>query len=110
MLPRTLVLLAPTPAPAEPSAGDEYPTLALVRALAARHRRGTDLDGALALWVARARAADEPVERVLAALERLLRQHVRPLHPDDDLEAVRALVLRRAITAYHRDAAGESAA
>jgi hypothetical protein len=96
---------APAP-PAAPATPADYPSAALVQALGARAERGTDLDGALALWVARARAHDEPVERMLVALKQLLRAHVRPHGPDDDVQEVMALVLRRAITAYYREPLG----
>ena len=76
---------------------------ALVRAVERRDRRDTDLDGALSLFVRRARAHDEPIERMLARLKQLLRTHVHPLRADDDPHEVVALVMRRAITAYYRD-------
>jgi hypothetical protein len=76
---------------------------ALVRAVERRDRRDTDLDGALSLFVRRARAHDEPIERMLVRLKQLLRAHVHPLRADDDPHEVVALVMRRAITAYYRD-------
>ena len=78
-------------------------TSALVRAVERRDRRDTDLDGALSLFVRRARAHDEPIERMLVRLKQLLRAHVHPLRADDDPHEVVALVMRRAITAYYRD-------
>lgn len=81
------------------------PAHLLARAVEARARPGTDLDGALVRFAARARQQGAPVERMLAALARLLAAHVRPLRPGDDPQVVTALVLRRAITAYYRDAA-----
>ena len=75
---------------------------ALARAVERRDRRDTDLDGALSLFVHRARAHDEPIERMLVRLKQLLRTHVRPLRADDDPHEVVALVMRRAITAYYR--------
>jgi hypothetical protein len=84
------------PAAADPTAG------ALVHALTQRDRRGADVDGALSLFVRRARVYDEPVERMLARLKRLLHDHVRPLRFDDDPQEVVALLMRRAITAYYR--------
>ena len=76
---------------------------ALARAVERRDRRDTDLDGALSLFVRRARALDEPIERMLVRLKQLLRAHVHPLRADDDPHEVVALVMRRAITAYYRD-------
>jgi len=85
----------------------DYPSAALARALHARAERGTDLDGALALYVAGARSRDVPVERMLVALKLLLRTHVHAHGPDDDVQEVMALVLRRAITAYYREPLAE---
>jgi hypothetical protein len=93
----------PTAAGAHAAPGDDYPSAALARALRARAERGTDLDGALALFVAGARSRDVPVERMLVALKALLRTHVQAHGPDDDVQEVMALVLRRAITAYYRE-------
>lgn len=84
------------PSTADPTAG------ALAGAVERRDRRGTDLDGALSLFVRRARVHDEPVERMLARLKRLLVAHVRPLRADEDPQEVIALVMRRAITAFYR--------
>ena len=88
------------------AAASDYPTDALAHALRARGARGVDLDGALALYVARARARDEPVERMLGALRQLLQAHVHARSDDDDRQEVMALVLRRAITAFYRAPAG----
>lgn len=96
------MLVAASASPAPLPASDPA-TTALVRAVELRDRRGTDLDGALSLFVRRARALDEPVERMLARLKALLHAHVRPLRADDDPHEVVALVMRRAITAYYRD-------
>jgi hypothetical protein len=93
----------PLPAPPIAPALPDPAASAVVRAVELRDRRGTDLDGALSLFARRARAIDEPVERMLARLEQLLHGHVRPLRPDDDPNEVVALVMRRAITAYYRD-------
>lgn len=100
----TVLLTAAAP----PASAADYPTAALARALATRGPRGADLDAALALWVARARALDEPVERMLVALKRLLALHLRPRDPadpygPDEVQEVAALLLRRAITAYYRE-------
>lgn len=90
-------LLAPAPAPPDPAA------TALAHAIVRRHQPGAELDRALALYVRRARAYDEPVERMLARLKALLHDCVRPLRADDDPHEVVALLMRRAITAYYRD-------
>jgi hypothetical protein len=89
--------LAPSTLPAPDPAGS-----ALARAVAHRDRRGTDIDGALALFVRRAHVHEETIERMLARLGRLLLAHVRPLREDDDPREVIALLMRRAITAYYR--------
>ena len=97
-------LVASLPAPAlpyEPTPTGDPTVSALVRALAQRDRRGTEVDGALSLFVRRARVHDEPVERMLARLKQLLHDHVRPLRFDDDPQEVVALLMRRAITAYY---------
>ena len=87
--------------PSGPGAVD-YVTGALTRAVELRRRPGTDLDGALALFVRRARVDDEPIERMLAALGRLLVATVRPLTLDENPAEVIALLTRRAITEYYR--------
>jgi hypothetical protein len=89
--------LAPAPASLDPASA------ALVRAVTARDPRGAELDGALTLYVRRARVHDEPVERMLARLKPLLQSAVRPLRADDDPHEVVALLMRRAITAYYRE-------
>ena len=96
-----LALTPPAARPLEPSTDDPTAS-ALARAVEWRDRRGTDLDGALSLFVRRAHVHDEPVERMLARLKQLLLTHVRPLRADDDPQEVVALVMRRAITAYYR--------
>ena len=96
-----LASLAPTVHPYDPPATDPTAS-ALARAVEWRDRRGTDLDGALSLFVRRAHVHDEPVERMLARLKRLLVEHVRPLRADEDPQEVIALVMRRAITAFYR--------
>jgi hypothetical protein len=95
-MPLPTITSPPAPSTADPTAG------ALARAVEWRDRRGTDLDGALSLFVRRAHVHDEPVERMLARLKHLLLEHVRPLRADDDPQEVIALVMRRAITAYYR--------
>ena len=96
-----LPTLPPAARPDDPSTPDPTAS-ALARAMEARDRRGTDVDGALSLFVRRAHVHDEPVERMLARLKQLLLAHVRPLRADDDPQEVVALVMRRAITAYYR--------
>jgi hypothetical protein len=88
--------LAPPP-PLDPASS------ALVRAVTQRDRGGAELDGAIMLFVRRARVYDEPVERMLAALKHLLLAHVRPTRLGDDPHEVVALLMRRAITAYYRE-------
>lgn len=95
-MPLPTIASPPVPASTDPTAS------ALARAVEWRDRRGTDLDGALSLFVRRAHVHDEPVERMLARLKQLLLAHVRPLRADDDPQEVMALVMRRAITAYYR--------
>ena len=91
------------PVPAtEPSPAPDYATSALVRAVQLRRRAGTDLDGALALFVRRARVDDQPIERMLASLKRLLVATVRPLSVDENPTDVIAVLIRRAITEYYR--------
>jgi hypothetical protein len=100
-------IASPTAPPPAPSA--DYVSAALARAVDARGRRGAppslrpepSIDRALALYVRRALAEDLSVEHMLAALHRLLRDHLTP-HPDDDAGEVTALLLRRAITEYYR--------
>ena len=89
--------LAPAPTSLDPASD------ALVRAVTARDPRGAELDGALSLYVRRARVHDEPVERMLARLKPLLQAAGRPLRADDDPHEVVALLMRRAITAYYRE-------
>lgn len=90
------------PAPPSPDAPATALATALVRALEQRGRPGADVDAALALYVRRARAEDEPVERMLARLKGLLLAHARPLRAGDDAHELVALVMRRAITEYYR--------
>ena len=85
------------------SVAADHASTALARAVERRDRRDADLDGALSLFVRRARAHDEPIERMLVRLKQLLRTHVHPLRADDDPHEVVALVMRRAITAFYRE-------
>ncbi len=92
------------PAPPHgPTLAADPAATALARAVERRDRSDADLDGALSLFVRRAHARDEPIERMLVRLKQLLHAHVRPLRVDDDPHEVVALVMRRAITAYDRD-------
>jgi hypothetical protein len=92
---------AAAPAAAAPRSTGDYVTDALARAVALRRHPGTDVDGALALFVRRARAEDQPMERMLLALRRVLAASLGA-PADDDPAEVTALLLRRAITEYYR--------
>ena len=90
------------PAAAASRSTGDYVTDALARAVALRRQPGTDVDGALALFVRRARAEDQPMERMLLALRRVLAASLGTHALDDDPAEVTALLLRRAITEYYR--------
>lgn len=96
-------LLAPSIDTPDRAPSADPAATALARAVGQRGRPAADLDAALSLYVRRARAHDEPVERMLVRLRELLHAHVRAQRPDDDRHEVIALVMRRAITAYYRD-------
>jgi hypothetical protein len=87
----------PLRASSQPS---DYVSAALARAVETRHR-GADVDGALGLYVRRARAADVPLEEMLDALWALLRG-AAPGGARDDAAELTALLMRRAVTEYCR--------
>lgn len=95
------VLGADPQAPLDPH-GSDYAARALVRAVEGRRHAGGEVDRALSLFVRRARAEDEPIERMLATLKGLLLGVVRPLHVDERAADVIAVLMRRAITEYYR--------